>query len=446
MATLLETLQAKIPVWRKEIADLNREFGGEVISQVTVGQVYGGARGVVAMVCDTSVVEPDKGLIIRGRPLLELKDRWPEEIFFLLLTGELPDKEAMKVFQLGLDRRAHVPEYIWGILLAMPDDTHPMTMLNTALLAMQRESVFARRYAEGMRKEEYWEAAVHDALCILAILPQLAAGIYRIRYKKGPHIPYTRGLDMGANFAKMLGISDPKGEFAELMRLYLNFHSDHEGGNVSAYTCHTVGSALSDPFYAVSAGLNGLAGPLHGLANQECLDWILQTMEKFHGAPTEEQIRTFAWETLRSGQVIPGYGHAVLRVTDPRFTGFHEWGKAHMADDPVFQTVDRVFNVVPGVLQEFSEERVRMGKKPIANFWPNVDAGSGALLHHYGLTEFAYYTVLFSVSRAMGMLAQYILNRALGTPINRPKSVPTSWIKKTVTKAKAAPEPAAAKV
>src|SRR5690606_32694943 len=102
--------------------------------------------------------------------------------------------------------------------------------------------------------------------------PGIAAGIYRMRYKKGDRIAWTKGLDWGANYAKMLGIPDPQGSFAKLMRLYLNFHSDHEGGNVSAFSCHTIGSALSDAYYAVSGGLNGLAGPLHGLANQECLD------------------------------------------------------------------------------------------------------------------------------------------------------------------------------
>jgi citrate synthase len=152
-------------------------------------------------------------------------------------------------------------------------------------------------------------------------------------------------------------------------------------------------------------------------------------MEKFGGTPSEKEIRDYAFETLRSGKVVPGYGHAVLRVTDPRFTGFNQFGHEHMPDDPVFMTVDRVFKVVPEVLKEYSEERVKAGKNPIANPWPNVDAGSGALLNHYGLTEFSYYTVLFSVSRAMGMLSQLVWNRAVGSAITRPKSVGSKFIK-----------------
>ena len=434
MAILQDVLQEKIVAYRDETRKILKEKGQMVISEVTVQQAYGGMRGVKGMICDTSVVEPDKGLIIRGHPLLELKHLWPEEIFFLLLTGEMPDDEAKKALQFELDRRSQVPEYVWNTLRTMADDTHPMCMLATGVLVMERESVFRKWYDKGMKRDDFWLATLGDALNIMAKLPVIAAGIYRMRYNHGSVMQWTHGLDIGANFANMLGIADPAGAFAKLMRLYLNFHSDHEGGNVSANTCHTVGSALSDAYYAVSAGLNGLAGPLHGLANQECVSWILEIMQKFGGVPTEEQLREMAFKTLRSGRVIPGYGHAVLRVTDPRYTGLHEFGKEHLPEDPVFQTVDRVFNVVPKALREYSEERVKAGKNPIANCWPNVDAISGSVLYHFGMTEFAYYTVLFSVSRAMGMLAQLVLNRAIGTPITRPKSVSTEWVSKLTSK------------
>jgi len=414
---------------RKRVGAVQKELGDKVISGVTVKQAYGGMRGVKGMICDTSVVEPDKGLIIRGYPLLEIKDLWPEEIFYLLLTGEKPDKEATEALQMDLAKRSYVPEYVWDVLQSMPPDSHPMCMLDTAILVMERESAFRAWYDKGMKREDYWIPMLEDALRLLGVLPVIAAGLYRIRFGKGDPIDYMPNLDWGANFARMLGLPDPTGDFAKLMRLYLNFHSDHEGGNVSANTCHTVGSALSDAFYAVSAGLNGLAGPLHGLANQECLNWILEVMERFGGVPSEEALRDFAFETLRSGKVVPGYGHAVLRVTDPRFAGFNEFGKQYLPNDPVFQTVDLVFQVVPKVLKEFSDERVKAGKNPIANVWPNVDAGSGALLYHFGLTEFPYYTVLFSVSRAMGMLSQLVINRAQGTAITRPKSVSTEWVK-----------------
>jgi len=420
---LKDKLGAQIPQLRDEARSLVKQHGDEVISEVTVAQAFGGMRGVKAMICDTSLVEPDKGLIIRGRPIGELTDRIPEEIFWLLLTGELPDSGELAALQADLKDLGDVPQYVWNVLEAMAEDSHPMAMFNTAILAMERESDFRKRYRAGMKKEEYWEAALDDALRLIAVLPRIAAGIYRLRFEKGDRIPPSPELDWAGNYALMLGIPDPTGEFQNLMRPYLTLHCDHEGGNVSANTCHTVGSALSDPYYAVSAGLNGLAGPLHGLANQECLRFVLALHQEFKGVPTDEQLKEYAWNRLNSGRVIPGYGHAVLRVTDPRFTAFQEFGLKVCPDDEVFQIVHKLFNVIPGVLKEHGKAK---------NPWPNVDAGSGALLHHFGLREFDYYTVLFGVSRALGMLSQLIINRALGTAITRPKSVQTSWIKAQV--------------
>ena len=423
--TLKETLADQLPKLREERVALLKKHGDTNISQVSVAQAIGGMRGIKGMVCDTSVVEPDKGLIIRGRPIMDLTDKIPEEIFWMLLTGDMPTADELKLFQKELKSYGEVPKYVWKVLKAMPKTSHPMAMLDTAILTMENESMFRKRYTEGMKKIDYWEPTLEDAMRVMATIHTIAAGVYRIRYKKGDLIEPSKKLDWAADFAKMLGLPPKKGETAKMMRLYLTLHCDHEGGNVSANTCHTVGSALSDAYYAVSAGLNGLAGPLHGLANQECLNWVLETMNKFGGAPTDEQIRDYAWETLNSGKVIPGYGHAVLRVTDPRFTAFNAFGKKYMKKDPVFQTVDRVFNIVPGVLKEHGKAK---------NPWPNVDAGSGALLYYYGLKEFQYYTVLFSVSRSMGMLSQLVLNRALGTAITRPKSVSSAWLWEQIKK------------
>jgi len=423
MANLQNTLARQIPVLRDDLKKLAKKVGHKKISDCTVAQAYGGMRGVKGMICDTSVVYPDKGLIVRGYPIMDIRDKLPEDIFYLLCTGKMPTSAERKSLSNEFAKRSKVPNYIWKVLEAMPKTSHPMTMLDTAILVLQKESEFAKQYAKGMKKTDYWKPALEDSLNLLAKLPGIAAGVYRMRFNKGNRIPYKKDLDWGANFARMLGIKDKTGVFTNLIRLYLTLHCDHEGGNVSANTCHTVGSALSDPYYSVSAGLNGLAGPLHGLANQECLGWVLDTMKKFKGAPTEEQIEKYAWDTLNGGKVIPGYGHAVLRVTDPRFSAFLAFGREHLPKSKVFQTVSRVYDVVPGVLKKHGKAK---------NPWPNVDAGSGSLLYHFGLKEFPYYTVLFSVSRAMGMLSQLVLNRALGTPITRPKSVSTEWVKKNI--------------
>ncbi|MBN2081523.1 citrate (Si)-synthase [bacterium] len=421
MSLLKEKLAGQIPGLRQDLKELGMAHGDKQISTVTVGQAYGGMRGVKGMICDTSVVEPDQGLIIRGRPILDIKDKLPEEIFWLLITGELPSDAELKSLQNEFMAAASVPGYVWDVLAAMPKESHPMTMLDTAILVMQHESKFAARYHQ-MAKTDYWEAALEDAIAILGTIPVIAAGLYRMRYNKGPRIEPDTALDWAANYVHMLGLQETP-DCYDMMRLYLTLHSDHEGGNVSANTCHTVGSALSDPYYAVSAGLNGLAGPLHGLANQECLGFVIKIRDQFGGVPTEEQLTKACWDLLNGGQVIPGYGHAVLRVPDPRFVAFHGFGKEHCADDEIYKIVDLLFQVAPKVLTEHGKAK---------NPWPNVDAGSGALLYHYGLTEFPYYTVLFSVSRAMGMLSQLVINRAIGTAITRPKSVSTDWIKEFV--------------
>jgi citrate synthase len=424
MGSLKDKLAEKIPVWREEINQLAKEYGEKQVSTVNVSQLYGGARGVVAMICDTSTVPADKGLIIRGIPISQLKNKLPEEIFYLLCTGELPDKKALVSLQKSLESRSKVPAYVWKVLGAMPKDSHPMAMLDTAILVMERESKFRKMYDAGIHKSDYWIPTLEDSLDLLARIPVIAAGIYRMKFKKGKRINWKKGLDLGANFAHMLGIKDKKDSFAELIRFYMVIHSDHEGGTVSSHSTSCVASALSDAYYAVSAGLNGLAGPLHGLANQECLNWVLMLYDKFGGVPSDDQLRQFAWDTLKSDKVIPGYGHAVLRITDPRFDAFLDFGAQHMPDDPMFQIVCKIYRIVPDVLREQGK-----AKDP----WPNVDAASGALLYHYGMKEFSYYTVMFAVSRMMGLAAQMVIGRAMGYPIERPKSVTTEWIKKQVT-------------
>jgi len=425
MSTLQEKLAEQLPAKQKEIRQIVKEYGTKVMSEVTIAQAFGGMRGVKGLICDTSLVEPDKGLIVRGIPILDLVDKIPEEILYLLLTGDLPDAAALQALQKDLWDRQEVPKYVWDVLDAMSGDAHPMTMLSTAVLVMQRDSLFAQQYREGIPKTEYWKPVLEDSLRLIARLPSIAAWIYRKRFNKGDRIDPKPDLDWAGNFAYMMGISDPTDQFGNMMRLYQVLHTDHEGGNVSAHTCHCVGSALSDPFYAVSAGLNGLSGPLHGLANQECLRFVLSLREKYNGPPTKEQLTDFAWETLNSGKVIPGYGHAVLRVTDPRFTAFRNFGLRVFPDDEVFKIVDLLFTTIPKILEEHGKAK---------NPWPNVDAGSGALLYHFGVSEFDYYTVLFGVSRSLGMLSQLILSRGLGEAIERPKSVGTDWVADFVKK------------
>ena len=420
MSILLEKLEQKIPSWREDVRTLISDSGSSVISEVSLKQAYGGMRGVMGLVCDTSSVSEDTGLIIRGIPLLDIIEILPEEVLYLLLTGDLPDKDALSELQSNLQEHAVVPDYIWTILRNMPNDSHPMAMFNTAVLAMEKESVFRSYYDKGMNKNDFWKPTLEDGIRLIAKLPALGAGVYRIRFEKGNLINPDQSLDWGANYAHMLGLDNSDNNLKKLMRLYLMLHCDHEGGNASAFTSLTIGSTLSDLYYAVSGGLNALAGPLHGLANQECLKFVLDIRDEFGGAPSKKEIEELCWDRLKNGRVIPGYGHAVLRCPDPRFTAFMNFGKEHIKNDDVFSIVENLFEVVPKVLLKHGKAK---------NPWPNVDAASGALLYHYGITEFSYYTVLFSISRAMGIISQIVINRALGIPIMRPKSVTTDWLK-----------------
>jgi citrate synthase len=238
-----------------------------------------------------------------------------------------------------------------------------------------------------------------------------------MKYRDDDIIPSDPNLDMGGNFAHMMGVPHP---YDEVARLYFILHSDHESGNVSAHTGHLVASALSDIYYAISSMINGLAGPLHGLANQEVLRWIQGVRDQMGGkVPSDEEMKQFVWDTLNSGQVIPGFGHAVLRKTDPRYMAQREFCLKHLPDDELFKYVDVLFRVVPPILEEQGKAK---------NPWPNVDAQSGVIQWYYGVKEYDFYTVLFGIGRALGVVSNIIWDRALGYPIERPKSVTTKML------------------
>ena len=423
MSVLLDILTEKIPKWREEALGLIHEKGDAVISEVTVSHAYAGMRGIKGLICDTSSVSAEKGLIIRGRPLLDIKHLLPEEVFFLLVTGDIPQKEDLDDLQHQISLNNQVPEHIWKVLKSMPVDSHPMTMLNVSVLAMQGESKFKNKYSEGIRKQEQWETYLEDGISLIAKIPTVAAGIYRMRFGKGEPIPPDNSLDWGANYSHMLGLSNKDEHLKKLMRLYLTLHCDHEGGNASTFTSLVVSSTLSDIYYSVAAGLNALAGPLHGRANQECLRFVLEIKDHFDSDPTTDELKDFCKNWLKQGKVIPGYGHAVLRCPDPRFISLMEFGEKYIQDDSIFHIVKKLFEVVPDALTAQGK-----AKKP----WPNVDAASGALLYHFGISEFNYYTVPFSVSRTLGLVAQMVLNRAMVLPLIRPKSITVEWIKNNV--------------
>ena len=429
MGIIKEKFKQKADSVAAEIKELLKQHGDKVIGEVTLSQVYQGMRGITGLVTETSLLDAQDGIRFRGHSIPELQEKLPkvtggdeplpEGLFYLMLLGQLPSDEDVQHLTSVWQRRSHVPNHVFATIEALPVSTHPMTQFVVAIMALQTESQFAKKYAAGISKKDHWDAVFDDSMDLIARLPRIAAYIYRRKYKNGEHIQPNGLLDWAGNFAHMMGYEDEG--FKELMRLYMTIHADHEGGNVSPHTTHLVGSALSDPYLSLAAGMNGLAGPLHGLANQEVIKWIFELREQIGSdLPTKEQIEEYVKKTLTEGKVVPGYGHAVLRKTDPRFMAQMEFGKKHMPDDSLVQTVWNVYEAVPPILST-------IGK--IKNPWPNVDAHSGALLVHYGMVEYEFYTVVFGVSRSLGVLASLCWDRALGFPLERPKSITTDLVK-----------------
>ena len=428
MSRLKKQVQDKIEAWRPRTARLVKEFGNVKVGEVNIEQVIGGARGIKSLVTDISYLDPNEGIRFRGFTIPEVLEKLPkvpggempfvEGFFFFLLTGDIPSAEDVKEVAEEFRKRSSVPKYVFDTLKAMSPDSHPMAMLSAAIISMQCESEFVKEYNTGnLKKNDYWSPTYEDGLNLLAKLPGIAAFIYRLKYKNGDIIKSDPKLDLGGNFAHMMGIKKP---YDDVARMYFILHSDHESGNVSAHTGHLIASALSDLYYSISGLVNGLAGPLHGLANQEVLRWLQGVYDNMGGKiPTEEEMKTFVWDTLKSGQVIPGFGHAVLRKTDPRYMAQREFCQKHLPDDPLFKYVDLLFKVVPPIL-------VEQGKAK--NPWPNVDAQSGVIQWYYGLKEYDFYTVLFAIGRSLGVVANIIWDRGLGYPIERPKSITTAMM------------------
>ena len=435
MSTLKETLARKIEEWRPKTKNLLKEYGDVVIDQVKVSQVLGGMRGIKCLVTDISYLDPYEGIRFRGYTIPEVLEKLPkpagaempyvEGFVYLLLTGELPTEEHVEEVRAEFVKRRNVPDYVYKVLDDLAEN-HPMVMFSAAVVSMEKESEFTPKYKNGeVHKNDLWDSTYEDSMNLLAKLPRIAAYIYRKKYRNGEIIPGDPKLDWGADFAKMMGIDKP---YDDLARLYFILHSDHESGNVSAHAGHLIASALSDVYYAISGMLNGLAGPLHGLANEMVLRWMQGVMDKMGGKlPSKEEMQKFVWDTLNSGQVIPGYGHAVLRKTDPRYTAQREFCLKHIPDDPIFQYVNLLYEVTPDILRQQGKAK---------NPWPNVDAQSGVIQWHYGVREYDFYTVLFGMGRSIGVLSNIIWDRALGYPIERPKSVTTEMLEDLAKKAK----------
>ncbi len=373
----------------------------DVLFTVTRGHLDTGLRGFPVGSCMTSAVDPIQGVSYVGYPVAELAYRDPEEVAYLLYHRELPTAEQLAEYKKLIADRTGVPAEVMTLLKALPAEGHPMEWLITGLVLL------------GMTcKTGDW---LQDAYNVTAKTPELIAAIFRIRQGWGDPIAPKPELGLIENFVHMLGVpgGDPE-KLDTLLRVFYVLHMDHGGGNLSTFVGKAVASSKTDMWSSLAAGMAGLYGPLHGRANQECIEAVMDI-----GDPEPGFVDRAVRERLAAGKVIPGFGHAVLRAEDPRAQVQYELGEKLCPNDKLFRTAVTMRTVVPAILKE---------NPKIQNPYPNVDAVSGTLLHACGLDNAEYYTLLFGLSRLPGIAAQIVderirLRDGKGVPIYRPKYV-----------------------
>jgi citrate synthase len=382
----------------------------DVLFTVTEDTLETGLRGVPVGYCTTSKVDPQKGLHYVGLPIHELSDKDPEEVIFLLVFKRFPrDAAELKEFTDDLKSRWHCRERVWATMRALPTTGHPMKWFIHVLNALGMETGSTGDYRE-------------DALNIIANLPLAVAGLFRLRAGWGEPIAPNPELGYIENFVHMLGVPglDEAGTatLTRLMRVFEILHLDHGGGNLSTFSGKAVASGAADMYESLVGAMAALAGPKHGKANQECLEFVNQCLKEVDEL-TEEGVAKMVRQRLNNKQLIFGFGHAVLRVEDPRATVFCDLGDELCPETDTFKMVQLLRKVVPGILME---------NPKISNPYPNVDLASGSLLTSCGLTDPEYYTVLFGMSRCVGIAIQIVYERqearlGKGTPIIRPKYI-----------------------
>lgn len=379
----------------------------DALMTITREHLETGLRGVPVGYCTTSSVEPDKGLFYVGRPVEELAEKDPERVIHLLLNKAWPDDAQAKAFAQELRQRQDVPKAVFDSMQALPRQGHPMKWLIHAINVLGMVSA-KRGYRE-------------DCLDLIARIPVVTAAIFRIRSGWGAPIAPKADLGYMENFVHMLGVPglDAEGvrKLTRLMRVFEVLHLDHGGGNLSTFVGKAVASGDADMYESLSAAMAGLAGPKHGKANQECLEFVQQCVAKVGGKLNAAAVSEMMSAKLKNRELIFGFGHAVLRVEDPRARALRAVGEQLCPDDPNFRMVKLLAEVGPGILK---------ANPKIADPHPNVDSASGSLLMACGLTDPEYYTVLFGLSRVVGIAAQIVYERTearggKGTPIIRPK-------------------------
>ena len=378
-----------------------------VLMEITKDTLETGLRGVPVGYCTTSSVEAAKGLFYVGHPVEELANTDPEQVIHLLLHKALPSPAQAAEFSKLLKANQDVPKAVFDSLKALPRSGHPMKWFIHAINALGMVC------ASGDYRKE--------CIDLIAKIPALTAAIFRIRSGWGEPIAPRADLGYMENFVHMLGVpglgAEKTRKLTKLMRVFDVVHFDHGGGNLSTFVGKAVASGKADMYESMGAAMAGLAGPLHGKANQECLEFVQECVAKVGDKLNADTVRELIQRKLSAKEVVYGFGHAVLRVEDPRAKVLRAVGEELCPDEPNFRMVKLLAEVVPPILA---------ANPKISDPHPNVDSASGSLLMACGLTDPDYYTVLFGLSRVVGIAAQIVYERCearqgKGTPIIRPK-------------------------
>ena len=372
----------------------------EVLLEVTSGHLNTGLRGVPVGTCRTSFVTPTEGVHYCGYPINELTNFTPEDIVYLLFNKELPNPQQSADMRADLAKRAQIPGDLVAVFRTLPKHGHPMDWLSVAI------------HTIGM-----WETTgdwKEDAMNLIARMPRIMGLMYRVREGRDGNIPADdTSMNMVQRFVSTLDLDGIDNDTMErVIATYLVLHMDHGGGNLSTFTGKAIASSKATMYSAIAGAMNALSGPLHGRANQSCLEFVLKI-----GTSDPIEVESFVRGELAENRPIFGFGHAVLRSEDPRATAQFALGEEICPDDENFKIIRTLREVAPRVLAE---------NPKIRNPNANVDIASGALLHHIGLEDPTYYTTFFGWARVMGIGAQIVDERTVfrdgkGTPLYRPK-------------------------
>lgn len=376
----------------------------DVLFTITKEQLETGLRGFPVGYCTTSHVDPQKGLFYLGRSVKELSTWQPEQVIFLLYHGKEGNKQELEKFSETIKQRSCCSQQVIAAIEALPRQGHPMKLFCIALLLLgMHES--ADNYAD-------------DCLNMIAKVPHLAAAV--INHHAGFGKTPNPRLDLGymENFCYMLQVPDKREkELVSVMNLFNILHYDHGGGNLSTFVGKAVASGLEDMYGSICAAMCALEGPRHGRANQDCLEFVRGVLTELGEKATAKQVEELIRKRLLEKKLVFGFGHAVLRVEDPRATLQYDFVQKHYPNHPLVKIALLLRTEGPKVLLE---------NPKISDPYPNVDAISGTMLTAAGFAYPEYYTVLFGLSRSVGIAMQIVYERTearngKGTPIVRPK-------------------------